>query len=586
MSVAGWLNTAWMLKAAPEAWAFDRATRGVAEIQGRLLAETLSFNEATDFGRRHRFGTMRDVRDYQRGVPLSRYEDYARAVERIAAGEQGVLTREPVELLEPTSGTIAGEKLIPYTAGLRRQFQRGIAAWVANLLWFRPALRRGRAYWSISPALGPPRRTSAGIPIGFEDDAAYLGRLEQCAIEHLLAVPSTVARLSDIETFRYCTLLCLLRCEALALISIWNPTFLTTLLAQLEIWQDRLAFDLQYGTVHAPGKVPNQVIRGLVLRPNHQRAATLQRIFRCSLSLPEKLKRVWPRLALISCWADAAAAHCLPRMRELFPGIEIQAKGLLATEGFVSIPLIEQPAPALAIRSHFFEFQEISSDAETGTCRLAHELGRGGRYRVILTTAGGLYRYELRDEIEVVGFANQCPLLRFLGKADFLSDLVGEKLAEPHVRAVLDRLFEEHLVRPRFALVVPVVATPPRYRLYLQSDSPDLAQTCLTSLARGLETGLRENPHYRYAVDLQQLAPAELHLLPANIGSGWSVVERGCIALGQRAGDIKPRSLDPWTGWPDAFQSFGLRHPTDQALTQSGVVEHGSATASNRGDGF
>src|SRR5262249_15156386 len=163
MSVAGLLNTVWMLKSAGEAWAFQRATRHVAQTQAAVLEEILRRNQETDFGRTHQFRHVRTPKDYQQRVPLSTYDDYADAVQRIAAGEASVLTQERVELLEPTSGTTRGEKLIPYTASLRRQFQRAVAAWIANLLWHRPAVQRGRAYWSISPALTHGRRTAGGI---------------------------------------------------------------------------------------------------------------------------------------------------------------------------------------------------------------------------------------------------------------------------------------------------------------------------------------------------------------------------------------------------------------------------------------
>ena len=89
-------------------------------------------------------------------------------ITRVAAGEERVLTSERVLLLEPTSGTTGGEKLIPYTAGLRRQFQRGVSAWMADLFYHRPQVRSGRAYWSISPALVSQRVSPGGIPIGFE----------------------------------------------------------------------------------------------------------------------------------------------------------------------------------------------------------------------------------------------------------------------------------------------------------------------------------------------------------------------------------------------------------------------------------
>jgi hypothetical protein len=239
-------------------------------------------------------------------------------------------------------------------------------------------------------------------------------------------------------------------------------------------------------------------------------------------------------------------------VRQLFPTVEIQAKGLMATEGCVSFPLVDRPAPVLAVRSHFFEFQPADRD----DCRLAHELDVGGRYCVVLTTGGGLYRYPLRDEVQVVAFENECPLLRFLGKADRVCDLVGEKLAEPHVHLVLDRVFAELGLTPAFALLVPVLGTPSRYRLYVQPGDPG-------GLAQRLEAGLRENPYYRHAVAIGQLAPVEVAPLDG-AQDGWRIYERHCLARGQTVGNIKPAALDAWTGWPAVFagSSTSCQHKT------------------------
>jgi hypothetical protein len=339
------------------------------------------------------------------------------------------------------------------------------------------------------------------------------------------------------EAFRYHTLLYLLRADDLALVSVWSPTFLTALLAPLEAWQERLCFDL----CRTGGLTPRR-------SRDAGRAAELRAIFRSRGPLADKLRQVWPRLALVSCWADAAAARCLPDFRALFPAVEVQPKGLLATEGCVSFPLLGRPAPVLAVRSHFFEFQEGAD------CRLAHELEEGGRYRVVLTTAGGLYRYQLGDEVEVVGFENQAPLLRFLGKGDRVSDLVGEKLAEPHVRGALDRLSAAHGLSPRFALLVPVEGRPARYCLYLQDAVADENPLLPAALAADLEASLGENPYYRHAVALGQLGPVGVELLDPGAESGWVVYERRCLARGQKAGNIKPAALATGAGWPEALR--------------------------------
>jgi hypothetical protein len=431
----------------------------------------------------------------------------------------------------------------------------------------RPAVRRGRAYWSISPNFGPPRRTAAGIPVGFDDDTAYLGRWERLVASRVLAVAPSVAKLPDLAAFRYLTLLHLVRAWDLTLISVWSPTFLTALLARLGEWQERLCYDIGRGIavpteVAESGQAPTAVTpvppaEPVRFPPDPPRAAQLRSIFAACRSFAEKLRMIWPRLALISCWADGPAQWAVGEVQNLLPGVEVQPKGLIATEAFVSFPLVGRPGAALCLRSHFFEFEEVTSTGDggdqAGALRMAHELERGGRYRVVVTTGGGLYRYQLRDEVAVVGFESGCPLLRFLGKADCVSDLVGEKLSEPHVRRVLHRTFSSIDLLPAFALVVPVEGTPPRYRLYLQGAKLPRESLKVEALAKSLEDGLTENPHYRYAVSLGQLAPAEVCLLDDAGPSGRARYERRCLALGQKLGDIKPTTLDPRPGWAEVF---------------------------------
>src|SRR5262249_43198348 len=165
--------------------------------------------------------------------------------------------------------------------------------------------------------------------------------------------------------------------------------------------------------------------------------------------------------------------------------------------------------------------------------RLAQERDRGGRYGVVLTTGGGLYRYRLGDEVEVAGFEGECPLVRFCGKADRVSDLVGEKLAEPHVRAVLDRAFAALGLAPAFALLAPAEGRPPHYVLFVQGIGPAAARD---GLRAAVQAGLEENTYYRHAVGFGQLGAVAVEVLPEGIGPAWAVYERLCLARGQKAG--------------------------------------------------
>ena len=537
-------NTAWMAAGWPELRAFHRATRDVPLAQQRVLSDIVAANRTTAFGQQHDFDRIGSVADFQHRVPIRSYDDFRPYIDRIAAGEQHVLTTDRMTSLQPTSGTSSGRKLIPYTRSLQRQFQRALQAWIGDLFGRLPAVRDGRAYWSITPALGNAGYTSGGIPIGFSDDTEYLGTCARLLARRMLVAPNWLAQVDDLKAFRYLTLLNMLLAEDLALVSVWSPTFLTGLLGDLTHWREPLIEDLASANwpPSAVGSLPTGSSAPMSMRAMRRRGALLRDVLRNSTDSCAQLTSIWPGLALVSCWADGAAAGPFEVLRQLMPGVRFQAKGLLATEGFVSFPLVGSPAAALAVRSHFFEFLACDPTTSTIQPRLAHELELGGRYEVLLTTAGGLYRYRLGDQVQVIGRLHTCPLIRFTGRVDGTCDLVGEKLSDSHVGAILERLASDLGFRPAFALLVPVVTEPRRYRLYVQDRRvlPDQ----LANLAHLLEQGLAENPHYRYAVGLGQLAGAEVGLLDPIGPSGWDLYHEHRLATGQRLGDIKPAVLD------------------------------------------
>ncbi len=533
-------NGLWWAACLPDAMCWRVAQRNVADVQRKLLLGYLRQNRATAFGQRYDFASINSIAEYQARVPLMSYDDYAPDISAISAGQTNVLTREPVLLLEPTSGSTAATKLIPYTATLRNEFQRALAAWLADLYWHEPRLFGGQAYWSVSPVTQRNARTAGGVPIGFEDDSEYLSRWQRGLAQAVMAVPACVRLIEDIETFRYVTLLFLLRSRALTLISVWNPTFLTLLVARLPEWRAALIADLARGTLTPPQSLPTELFSQLraLLRADERRAQEVQTAFQTTKTSAELHARLWPRLRVLSCWADAQAAPYAADLAELFPQARVQAKGLLATEGFVSFPLWQHTGAALAYRSHFFEFIPTTGEAVP---RLAHELEQGQSYSVVITTGGGLYRYQLHDLIEITGFVGACPLLRFRGKTTLVSDWYGEKLNEQHVAQALNelmtRLSLSSLLGRFTMLACETEASPPAYTLFIETDATDANDSLLETLGRELEIALQENFHYRYCRSLGQLGTLRVFRIR---GNGAAAYLARCQAQGQRAGDIKP----------------------------------------------
>jgi hypothetical protein len=558
-------NSLWLAGCLSEFARFHRATRHVAEEQRRILLRTLAANTATEFGRQRGFSSIRSIREFQRRVRLSDYDDHSSWIDRAAGGAANVLTRDPVRLFEPTSGSASASKLIPYTSALQQEFQRGIRPWIADLFLHDSKLLSGQAYWSVSPAMSVDSRTPGGIPIGFEDDSAYVAGWQRRLLQTVMAVPSAVRLISNMDDFRYVTLLFLLRSRNLKLISVWNPTFLSLILERLPEWSDELVCDIERGTIRATRSLPPGIRE--CLHPDPRRAHELREAMRAATP-SERYARVWPELRLISCWADANASSPSAQLASLLPQAQIQPKGLIATEGFVSFPLSSREGGALAIRSHFMEFLPVDSTGEpdfghagdntAGYPRLAHQLDRGQKYAVVLTTRGGLYRYQLRDVIEVIGHVHQCPMVRFVGRQGYVSDWFGEKLNEAHVSRLLQVAFSALEILPSFAMLACDTESPaPGYVLYIDSPERD---DLLERAAVKIEAGLCDNFHYRYARELGQLAP--LRVFRAH---GAAEIYQNAGRLdGQRAGGIKPLSLDRRNGWSRVFQGQALAQAAGQ----------------------
>jgi hypothetical protein len=227
------VNFLWRVSCFGANRAFKRDLAHVQPCQDKLLMKMLEKNRDTVFGRKYGFKGIRNTADYQKTVPLSVYEDYEEYLDDLAKGKKNVLTAGSVLLFEPTGGSTKGPKYIPYTREAKAQFNTAIEAWIWDLSGEFPGAMRGRAYWSISPALNTIKEKLGKIRVGFEEDAEYLGPMSKLISRHVMAVPAEVSRIKDIAVFKHITLLFLLKTSDLSMISVWNPTFLQLILAEL-----------------------------------------------------------------------------------------------------------------------------------------------------------------------------------------------------------------------------------------------------------------------------------------------------------------------------------------------------------------
>ena len=183
------------------------------------------------FGRRHHFASLRSPSDFSKNVPLAEYADFADAIAAARQGEPFTLNAEKLLLLEPTSGSTRVPKFIPVTAALRREFAAAVKPRIAWLYLAHPRLFFGRQYWAVSPNTpAPAPDLPTAVPVGFADDADYLGFAGRLMSRGILTVPGEIRHVADPELFTRITLFFLFKEKNLRLISVWHPSYLTLLL--------------------------------------------------------------------------------------------------------------------------------------------------------------------------------------------------------------------------------------------------------------------------------------------------------------------------------------------------------------------
>jgi len=469
--------------------------------QWQWLEECLADNKNTLYGTTHNFTSISSMKMYQEKVPLVSYQDIEKYVDSISRGEEDILFSGSAVAFEMTGGSTGGSKLIPYTQKSFRDFQRAILPYLKNT-FSKYKINPKNAYWAISPATRTIEKTKSGVIIGVSD-SDYLGLEENSGS----IIPDWVSQLNNINSWKLATLYWLISAKDLEFISIWSPTFLLVILESLDEYEVELRDLFKNGGHISEHKVPSDI-------------RTLERFSNYCKSKNSEV--LWSNLRLISLWQDGSSATYAKKLKKIFPTVHFESKGLLSTEGIVSIP--DNGIPVLSANSGFYEFITIDNEV-----LFSHQLKDGEEYEVVLTTNGGLYRYCTGDIVLCEGYRNEKPILRFRYRKGILSDMVGEKLTESFVSTILKDI-------SGFAMMVPHTDSL-EYSLVVENNS-EISKDII-------EEKLFKNPQYCYARKLGQLK--ELKII--KMKNPMKAYIDKMVSEGKRIGDIKIPSLSKNDRW-------------------------------------
>ena len=257
-----------------------------------------------------------------------------------------------------------------------------------------------------------------------------------------------------------------------------------------------------------------------------------------NLSTDATWDKIFPNLKLISCWTHGSSQVFQNKLNTVIGDIPIQSKGLLSSEGVVSIPISKEKDPVLSFTSHFFEFEcQLSKDVI-----LCKDLVVGNKYEVILTTGNGFLRYRTKDIVLITGKIMQTPTMIFVGRKSLNSDIVGEKLTELHCVEIIDELsrnFEIDIYTAYFSVGF-IKKNKYFYKLVLVDPKTSFDKD---KILKFVELKLRSNPYYEQAILMGQLEDLKIEALSKD--QYVQILENYYEEKNIKAGDRKPPVLFP-----------------------------------------
>jgi GH3 auxin-responsive promoter len=485
------------------------------ETQDRLLLEIIERNRSTRFGREHRFKSIGSLSDYHNQVAIADYERLRPYVELVNKGERHALTAEPIDMFMMTSGSTGEPKLIPVTAKTRENHRQLTRLWYYRALADHRDLFNGKLLGVVSPAV--EGETAGGIPFGAASGLIY--RSSPRWIQNAYAAPYLISEIKDFEA-KYYLIMRLALEQDISFFGTPNPSTILKLVQSASQNKYDIIKDIHDGTITSRFDLSAQVRASLASRlgKNLPRARRLESLIKHDGAL--RPKEYWPRLQLIGCWKGGSAGVRLKEFAGWFAKTTpVRDLGYMASEAQMTLPVFDSgSAGILAIDKNFYEFipeSEINSSAPTTlTCS---ELEEGHLYYVILTTPGGLYRYDINDVVRVAGFYNQTPLIEFVRKGRDVTSITGEKLHVNQLIGAMDRAQRASAVAVQhFRACADVEKS--LYVLSVELDGVMPSRESLLQLLQEIDVGLRElNIEYAQKRDSRRLgAPALCVMKP-----GW-----------------------------------------------------------------
>ncbi len=350
------------------------------DIQRRQLTNLLQVAQGTEFGTKYGFSTLKEYRQFAANVPLSSYEELKPYVERIQAGEQNLIWPTSIQWFAKSSGTTNDKsKFIPIT-------QESL-----NDCHYRAGKDCVALYLQANPE--SDFFSGKGLILGGSHDVKNLsshccfGDLSAVLIENLPALVNLI-RVPEKEV---------------ALMSEWEDKL------------ERIANSTMSENVTNLSGVPSWFL--VLIKQMLKKSGK------------SYLTEIWPNLEVFFHGGISFDPY-RAQYKELIPSDRMHyMETYNASEGFFGIQNdLTDPAMLLMLDlGIFYEFIPLNEvDSSNPTILPIWEVEVGKNYALVITTNGGLWRYQTGDTVKI---ASTSPLkITISGRTKHFINAFGEEL--------------------------------------------------------------------------------------------------------------------------------------------------------------
>ena len=534
-------NLAMRLIALPVRLSLIYASKHPKQSSEKTLRKILKVNANTVYGREHHFSKILWARNadqlfrlFEHAVEASDYEAFRPYVERHKQGEPDVLIPGKPIMYATTSGTTSKPKFIPISARyMRTVYSRMSKMWIWTVVTHRPHWQDGKLFQSVSKVIE-----------GYAPDGTVTGSVSGLTqkkipgfIRKKYTIPACVNDIPD-YTARYYTMMRLGVGQDITFIVTANPSTMLEFAKSAVDHFDEIIEDVENGTLSEKFDIPEEVREEITanLKPDPKRAEFLRKV---KAEHPEpQFKDFWPNLQFLNTWKCGNTKIAADKVAAMIPEhTYYQEIGFAASECRFGLVLDDTVDTILFPNMNYYEFVE-ESDMESENPRFyrLHELKKGVRYCIYVTTFSGLYRYNMHDMIEVGGFFKTTPKIHLVQKVNGIVSITGEKLYEKQFIDAVHQAEEQTGMKVNFFIGF---ASPENsnYDFYYEFADEETSKDQASDFTIQVDKNLKEmNVEYKTKRDSMRLKMPHTNVLYPN---SYEMFKRLSLKAGGRDGQFK-----------------------------------------------